>query len=79
MENAICIHAWEYTSEGDQTYCESGKPDGWAVYTRTDTGFDASEGSPFDIDNELDFPDYPAAMGEAYRRSIVTGFPIVEY
>lgn len=79
MENAICIHAWEYDNQGNETYCESGKPDGWCVYTRLDTEIDAALGIPFDINGELDFPTYLEAMGEAYRRSHKTGFPIVEY
>lgn len=79
MENAICIHPWEYTDNGDQTYCESGKPDGWCVYTRLEAEIDAALAVPFDIEGEIDFSNYLAAMGEAYRRAHKTGFPIIEY
>lgn len=84
--NAICLHAWAFTLDGensptgDQEYCDPAErtPDGWCVYTRVDV--DSPDADPsWDIEGEADFDNLEDAMREAIRRSGETGFPVQEY
>jgi len=76
----VCLHGWHwYAWGGDQcqTYADmDDKPEGYCVYTRTDTGDDDE---PFDIDDEKDFTDLAAAQQEAQNRAERLGVEVTVY
>lgn len=77
---SVNLHAWQTLESGDCEYCDASEqtPDGWCIYTRTD--FDnAGEAPPFDISEELDFPDYATARAAGEERAARLGVPLQEY
>ena len=77
---SVNLHAWKNAPSDDCEYCDASEetPDGWCIYTRTD--FDnEGKGAPFDIFEELDFPDYASALAAGQERAARLGVPLQEY